>query len=311
MSSPSALPMSIVVPVCNEEGNVEVLYREILDLGLNIMEVIFVDDGSRDRTIDIISQLASADKRIKAISFSRNFGHQAALYAGLHLSKGELVVIMDGDLQHPPALIPVLLDKLNEGYDIVSAKRTDTENAGPFKRWSSRLFYRALNFIAETNIEEGVADFRLMNRKVADSILLFEERELFLRGIFSWIGFRSANVGFKAPSRANGASKYSFTKMASLGLKGAVSFSLKPLRVSLVIGSMVSILAFAFATYSIISYLNGKTVPGWTSIITAVMFIGGIQLLVLGLMGEYLASLFKEVKKRPMFIIDKKINLDA
>lgn len=303
--------LSIVVPVCDEEENIDALYQGIMSSGTEIHEIILVDDGSRDGTFHRIENLARRDDRVKAISFSRNFGHQAALFAGLHMAKGELVVIMDGDLQHPPELIPLLFAKYMEGYDIVSAKRTATEDAGIFKKWSSRLFYRFLNFISDTRIEENVADFRLMNRKVVDSILRFEESELFLRGIISWIGFRSATIGFKAPPRIKGNSKYSISGMMRLGLKGALSFSYKPLRISLVIGILVSLSAFCFGMYSIWVYYQGKTVRGWTSIITAIMFIGGIQLIVLGLMGEYIASLFREVKKRPMFIIDRTVNTDA
>ena len=311
MKTASSPDLSIVVPVFNEEENIDVLYQGIISSGPEVSEIIFVDDGSMDRTFERIEELAGRDTRVKAISFSRNFGHQAALFAGLRLAGGELVVIMDGDLQHPPELIPLLLAKYREGYDIVSAKRTGTEDAGIFKRWSSRAFYRFLNFISETRIEENVADFRLMNRKVVENILKFEERELFIRGIISWIGFRTATISFKAPPRARGSSKYSLSRMMRLGLKGTVSFSYKPLRISLVAGIIVSMAAFCFGIFSIAAYYQGRTVPGWTSIITAVMFIGGIQLIVLGLMGEYIASLFREVKKRPMFIIDRTINTDA
>ena len=311
MNSSQALPgISIVIPVFNEAGNIRDLYLELKALGLNIAEIIFIDDGSQDESLEIICTLSSADHRVKGLSFSRNFGHQAALLAGMHVAKGELIVIMDGDRQHPPSIIPQMLNKLEEGFDLVSGKRINTENAGLLKNWSSTLFYKFLNFIADTNIEENVADFRLFNRKVLDSILMFEERELFVRGIFSWIGFRTATVPFTAPERRNGSSKYSWAKMTSLGLKGAVSFSFKPLRISLLMGIIVSFVAFCFGIFSIISHYRGNTVPGWTSIITAVMFIGGVQLIVLGLIGEYISSLFAEVKKRPLFIIDRKINLD-
>ena len=311
MNSSQSLPgISVVIPIYNEAGNITELYNELKALQLQISELIFVDDGSGDGSLDIISGLASHDKRISAISFSRNFGHQAALLAGMHVAKSDFIVIMDGDLQHPPSLIPKMMEKLDEGYDMVSGKRLNTENAGVFKNWSSKLFYRFLNFIADTNIEENVADFRLFNRKVLNAILQFEEREIFIRGVFSWIGFKTTTIPFTAPSRKNGTTKYSWSKMTSLGLRGAVSFSFKPLRLSLLIGSIVSIIAFGFGVFSIISHYRGNTVPGWTSIITAVMFIGGVQLIVLGLIGEYISSLFAEVKKRPLFIVDRKINLD-
>jgi dolichol-phosphate mannosyltransferase len=305
-----SLSISVVIPVCNEAGNIDDLLFELNRTGLNIREMIFVDDGSQDDTLSLICGQAEKDKRIKAISFSRNFGHQAALLAGMRVAKSDLTVIMDGDLQHPPSVIPIMLAKLQEGYDIVSAKRVNSENEVALKRWSSSFYYRLINFIADTNIEENVADFRIFNRKVLSSILEFREREVFVRGLFSWIGFRNTTVPFTAPPRKNGKSKYSWSSMISLGLKGAVSFSFKPLRISLLIGLVVSLVAFGFGIFSIISYYENKTVPGWTSMITAVMFMGGIQLLVLGLMGEYISSLFTEVKQRPLFIIDRKVNLD-
>lgn len=300
--------ISIVIPIFNESENIHLLYRELMDTRVAIAELIFVDDGSTDNSLEQIETLAKADPRVKAISFSRNFGHQAALIAGMHTAAGELILIMDGDLQHPPSLIPEMLAKHQEGFDLVSARRVDTEQASLLKKWSSGLYYRFLNFIAETHIEEQVADFRLFSRKVLESVLKFEEREPFVRGIFSWVGFRTAVVPFQAPPRQHGSTKYSWTRMMSLGIRGAVSFSFKPLRISLMLGTIVSIIAFAFGIFSIAAYFRGQTVPGWTSIITAVMFIGGVQLIVLGLIGEYLATLFREVKKRPLFIVDRKIN---
>jgi dolichol-phosphate mannosyltransferase len=256
-----------------------------------------------------IERLALDDHRVKAISFSRTFGHQAALLAGMQMATADTILIMDGDLQHPPSLIPGLINKYNEGYDLVSAKRMDTASISTMKKWSSSLFYRFLNFIADTRIEENVADFRIFNRKVLESILQFEEREVFLRGIFSWIGFRTTTVSFIAPARSNGQSKYSWANMVGLGLKGAISFSFKPLRISLLIGVVFSLIAFGFAIFAVLSHLNGKTVEGWTSIIIAIMLFGGIQLMATGLLGEYVARLFTETKKRPMFLVDRKINI--
>lgn len=301
-------PVSIIIPIWNEEGNILALYGAIKETGVPIHEIIFVDDGSTDQSLHHIEALSQQDPAVKAISFSRNFGHQAALIAGMHSAKAEHIIIMDGDLQHPPSLIPSLLKKYHEGFDLVSAKRLDGPQTGALKKWSSSLYYKLLNFMAETHIEENVADFRVFNRKVLDAILQFNETELFVRGIFSWIGFKTATVPFEAPRRNHGQSKYSLGRMMSLGVKGAVSFSFKPLRISLLAGTLVSIIAFAFGIFSIISYYQGKTLPGWTSIITAIMFIGGVQLIVLGLIGEYIASMFKEVKKRPLFIVDRKIN---
>lgn len=301
-------PVSIIIPIWNEEGNIFPLYKAIKETGVFIHEIIFVDDGSTDQSLAQIEALSAEDPTIKAISFSRNFGHQAALIAGMHSANAELIIIMDGDLQHPPAIIPSLINKHEEGFDLVSAKRIDSAQTGALKKWSSSMYYKLLNFMAETHIEENVADFRLFNRKVLNAILQFNETELFVRGIFSWIGFKTTTVPFEAPRRNHGKSKYSYGRMISLGVKGAVSFSFKPLRISLLAGTIVSLIAFAFGIFSIVSYYQGKTLPGWTSIITAIMFIGGVQLIVLGLIGEYIASMFKEVKKRPMFIVDRKIN---
>jgi dolichol-phosphate mannosyltransferase len=301
-------PVSIIIPIWNEEGNIFPLYKAIKETRVFIHEIIFVDDGSTDQSLAQIEALSVEDPTVKAISFSRNFGHQAALIAGMHSANAELIIIMDGDLQHPPAIIPSLINKYEEGFDLVSAKRIDGAQTGALKKWSSSMYYKLLNFMAETHIEENVADFRLFNRKVLNAILQFNETELFVRGIFSWIGFKTTTVPFEAPRRNHGKSKYSFGRMISLGVKGAVSFSFKPLRISLLAGTIVSLIAFAFGIFSIVSYYQGKTLPGWTSIITAIMFIGGVQLIVLGLIGEYTASMFKEVKKRPMFIVDRKIN---
>lgn len=309
MYDSSMQPLSIVVPVYNEAQNIPLLYSALNNSHVEFTELIFVDDGSIDSSLNAIADLASGDSRVKAISFSRNFGHQAALIAGLHAVHGSWILIMDGDLQHPPEVIPQMITAAKQGYDMVSARRIETRKAGPLKQWTSSMYYRLLNFIADTHIEKDVADFRLFNEKILQSILQFEERELFVRGIFSWIGFRTTTVAYQAPPRQHGKSKYSWPSMMSLGIKGAISFSFKPLRISLLIGTIVSLIAFAMGIYSIVAHYKGNTLPGWTSIITAVMFMGGVQLLVLGLIGEYIASMFKEIKKRPLFIIDKKINL--
>jgi glycosyltransferase involved in cell wall biosynthesis len=302
--------ISIIVPILNEAGNIEPLFHEIKKHCPLPFELIWVDDGSEDNSMAEVERLAKDNIWIKAISFSRTFGHQSALLAGMQLASADIIIIMDGDLQHPPSLLPTLISKFNEGYDLVSAKRMHTASINPMKKWASSLFYGFLNFIADTRIEENVADFRIFNRKVLKSILSFEERELFLRGIFSWIGFKTTTVSFEAPARSRGRSKYSWSKMAGLGLKGVLSFSFKPLRISLLIGVVISLAAFCFAIFAMIAHLNGRTVEGWTSIIIAVMLFGGIQLMAIGLLGEYVARLFTETKKRPLFLINKKININ-
>ncbi|MCO5237478.1 MAG: glycosyltransferase family 2 protein [Chitinophagaceae bacterium] len=301
--------ISIIIPIYDEEENIYPLYEEIKIITPPAFEVIWVDDGSTDDSLKKIAAISASDDRVKCISLSRNFGHQAALLAGLRFAKGESIIIMDGDFQHPPSLIPLFLEKLSAGYDIVSGKRTTTENISYLKKTSSRFYYKLINFLSDTHIEENTADFRAFNRKVLNVILQFDEKEIFLRGIFSWIGFKKNIVNYKSPERKFGYSKYSSAKMFRLGVKGVLSFSFKPLRISLVIGTIISIVAFIFAINAVIAYLSGHTVPGWTSLIIAVMMFGGIQLLFLGLIGEYIASLFTEIKNRPLYIIDQTINI--
>lgn len=302
--------VSILIPVMNEAENILPLYYEIKKYTPEDFEIIFVNDGSTDDTIFEIKQLSAKDSRVRCISFSRNFGHQNALMAGIDYAEGEYVITMDGDLQHPPSFIPQILTCLDNGFDIVLTHRRKTENQGILKKLFTKLFYRLINFLSDIPIEENVSDFRGFSSKVMLTIRKFEERDLFLRGLFSWIGYKKTVISFDAPSRRHGASKYTFAAMVRLGLKGTTSFSFKPLRISLLIGTIVSLISFLLLIITIVNYFQGKTVPGWASLMTAVTFMGGIQLLVIGLMGEYIASLFRESKKRPLYIIDELINVD-
>lgn len=301
--------ISIIIPVYNEEENIPLVCKETALFVKEPYELIFVDDGSTDRTLFAIEAEAISSNQIKCISLSRNFGHQNALMAGMQYASGDRIVIMDGDLQHPPSLIPALMNKLGEGYDLVQTRRRTTQNIGLGKKILAVIFYKFINAISDTRIEPNVADFKAFNRKVLESILQFKERELFLRGIFSWIGFKSITIGFEAPARIHGITKYSFTRMLKLALKGTTSFSFKPLRVALLFGSIISLAAFAFAIFALVSFFQGNTVPGWASMIIAIMFLGGTQLLAIGLLGEYIASLFTETKKRPLYLVNKTINL--
>ncbi|MDB5202388.1 MAG: glycosyltransferase [Ferruginibacter sp.] len=300
--------LSIIVPVFNEAQNIPVLLAELRKYCPPGTSFLFVDDGSTDETFQVIETAAKTDKQVQCISFSRNFGHQNALMAGMQACKTDRAIIMDGDLQHPPSLIPQILEKLDAGYDLVQTKRLATEKIAGGKKLLSRYFYGFINSISDTRIEPNVADFKGFTRKVLDSVLQFKERELFLRGIFSWIGFKTITLPFEAPPRLHGVTKYSYTKMMRLALKGTTSFSFKPLRIALFTGTLISLFAFGFALFALLAYFKGNTVPGWASMIIAIMFLGGTQLLAIGLMGEYIASLFTETKQRPLFLIDKTIN---
>jgi polyisoprenyl-phosphate glycosyltransferase len=301
--------VSIIVPVLNEADNIFPLYAEVKNHCPDDFELLWVDDGSTDTTLAEIQLLAINDKRVKCLSLSKNFGHQNALIAGINYVTGDYIITMDGDLQHPPSLIPQLIKLLDEGNDIVFTKRDGNGKIPLTKKLSSTLFYKIINFLSDINIAPGSADFRAFNNKVLKSVKQFEEREIFLRGIFSWVGFKNTCINFTAPERKNGVTKYSYNKMLRLALKGTTSFSFKPLRLSLMVGALVSLFAFAFAIFALISYFNGVTITGWASIIIAVMLLGGIQLLVIGLLGEYIAGMFIEIKKRPVYLIKDKINI--
>jgi len=301
--------ITIVVPVYNEEENVIPLYEEVKKY-VPEFEMLLVDDGSTDRTLLSIQEIAQRDEHVKCISLSRNFGHQNALMAGLQFASGNIIITMDGDLQHPPSYIPQMILKLNEGFDMVVTKRIKTENISWFKKVYASIFYRFINSISDTYVEPNASDFRAFNRKVLNSILLSKEKELFLRGIFSSIGFKTTTISYNAPDRKYGKSKYSFSKMSRLALKGITAFSFKPSRVAIITGMLISLAAFGFGVFAMIAYFKGDTVPGWASTIIAIMLLGGTQLLAIGLLGEYIASLFVESKSRPLFIIDKKINID-
>ena len=300
--------ISVIIPVYNEAENILPLHIELLKYCTDPVEFIFIDDGSTDSTFDCIEKLAALDSRVSCLSFSRNFGHQNALMAGMENASGEIILMMDGDLQHPPSLIPEMIEKINQGFDLVNTKRKKTAEISFIKKISGSFFYGFINRISETTIEENAADFKAFNRKVLESVLQFKEKDLFLRGIFSWIGFSATTLQFDSPARKFGKTKYSFSKMLRLALKGTPSFSYKPLRIALFFGTIISMAAFGFGIFALAAYFKGDTIPGWASLIIAMMILGGTQLLAIGLMGEYIASLFTEAKQRPRFLINKKIN---
>jgi len=301
------------VPVYNEAANLEVLYASlhaVLEEMGRSYEVIFVDDGSSDGTFEVVKQLHEQNPAVKGYSFSRNFGHQTALFAGLSKSNGEVVISMDGDMQHPPDMIPVLLEKYEEGYDIVNTKRIDAKSTGLFKKLTSRWYYKMLNALSDVPIEPAAADFRLMNRKSVEALNSLPETHRFTRGLVGWMGFKQAIIPYQAAPRHAGSSKYTFFKMLRFGLDGIVSFSVKPLRIAFYTGVMVSIAALLYAIYAIMQHILGSTVEGWTSILVSVLFIGGVTLLSLGVIGEYIARIFNEVRRRPMYFFKDQTNDD-
>ena len=298
--------LSVVVPVFNELDNLRPLWsrlQPVLErLGVPF-EVLFVDDGSRDGSFALVRQMHEADPRIGGISLSSNFGHQVALMAGLQHATGRLVITMDGDLQHPPELIPTLVEKQREGYEIVNTRRLDARDSDPIKRGSSRLFYRLMNALSDVPIEPAAADFRLMTRTAVDAFLQITERDRFTRGLVSWMGFRQAIVEYQAEPRRHGRSKYTLGRMLRFGLDGITSFSSRPLRLSFYSGLVLSAAALIYALYAVWQFFSGETIQGWTSILLTLLIIGGAILIHLGIVGEYIARIFNEAKARPLYFV--------
>ena len=303
--------LDLIVPCYNEEEVLPLFYETIRKLAVQMptvqLQLIFVNDGSRDKTYDVIQSFAEEDERVKFISFSRNFGKEAAMLAGMRLSTAEIVGILDADLQHPPQLIPQMLSALvEENYDIAAGCRQDRSGESKLKSSLSRLFYKISNKISDANIEEGAQDFRLMKRKVVDAILSMPEYNRFSKGIFSWVGFKTKWFPHENAKRAAGKTKWSFTGLTSYAMDGIVNFSTVPLKISLYLGSFSSALGLIYALYIIIrTLLFGSDVAGYPSIICAIMIFGGFILLSLGVLGEYIARIYMEVKNRPIYIIDK------
>jgi polyisoprenyl-phosphate glycosyltransferase len=303
--------VNIVVPVFNEEENIPELIAQVQDVFETLpysYSFIIVDDGSTDNTLDVLRKAAAADKSIRFISLSRNFGHQNALKAGLDHARGDCVISMDGDLQHPPELIPTLLQYWENGYDVVYTLRKDDEaNTGYFKRKTSHLFYKIMNRLAGLEMEKGSADFRLLSKKVLYILQGIDEHELFFRGLVKWVGFRQIGVEYKAKARTKGQSKYSFKKMMQFAVQGITSFSTKPLYIAAYLGFIFSLLAVLYVPYAVASYLLGHIVSGWASIIVTIAFFGGLQLSILGIIGLYIGKIFMQGKRRPFYII-KEVN---
>jgi glycosyltransferase involved in cell wall biosynthesis len=301
------MKLSVLLPVRDEAPVIPDLIPRLtnaLDALDESWEVIFVDDGSRDSSWALLEAAAEHDERIRAVRFSRNFGHQIALSAGLRLATGDAVVTMDSDLQHPPEVIPSLLAKALEGFDVVYAVRSTSDSASWFKRTSARSFYWLLNHISSLDFPQAGGDFRYMSRRVVDALLAMPERHRFLRGMTRWVGYEQATIEYHRAERAGGESKYSLRKMVAFAWDAIVSFSSVPLRVASTLGFACSFLGLVYLTYVIaIRLFTEKAVEGWTSVVAAVLILGGVQLLCLGIIGQYLGRMYDEVKQRPLFLI--------
>lgn len=301
------MKLSLIVPVFNEEQSLSLFYQTVRrepSLQAHQVEIVFINDGSTDRTGEYAQAIALADPLVVLIDFSRNFGKEAALFAGLDHASGEAAVPMDVDLQDPVEVVSQLIEQWQKGADVVLAKRRDRSSDGPLKRYSARLFYQLLNRIAHTPIEENVGDFRLLDRQVVDVIKALPEQQLFMKGVLSWAGFKVAIIEYDRPARAVGSSKFNGWKLWNLALEGITSFSTLPLRLWSYIGGAISILAVLYAVYMALDKIVfGNSVPGYPSLMTAILFLGGVQLIGIGILGEYVGRIYMEAKHRPRYIV--------
>lgn len=307
--------LSVVVPVFNEADNLPALYDALIRQldALNLpAEIVFVNDGSSDDSLAVLRRLSSQDERAKVVGLSRNFGHQCCITAGIEHASGDAVIVMDADLQHPPELIPQMVARWREGYQVVYTLREDATDTGLLKRWTSSAFYKCINAVSEVPIIANAADFRLMDRAVVNCLLSMPERSRFLRGMISWVGFRQIGLPYVAAPRHAGKSKYSLRKMLSLALQGITSFSSVPLRLSAYIGFVTAVSVIPYAVWGVYAKLfTDQAVHGWASLEVSVLFLGGVQLMSLGIIGEYVSRIYTEVKGRPIYITDELIGFDA
>jgi len=306
--------VSIIIPVFNEENNIPQFYQRVLDVmekSGESYEFVFIDDGSTDNSFQVISNLRKNDKSIKFIQFSRNFGQQIALSAGIDHATGEAAIMMDADLQHPPELIPELIRKWKEGYDIVYTIRKENKGYGYFRKITSHYYYSLMTKLLKIDIQEGAADFRLLSRPVLDSLKNCKERNRFIRGLVFWVGYKRFAIPYIADVRFTGKTKYSFNKMLQVAICGITSFSSVPLYIASVLGFLIAGFSFLYAVFAIYEkFFSNKVLPGWTSILVSVLFLGGVQLIAIGILGEYLARVYEEVKQRPLYIVKKMIGLN-
>jgi len=311
-SMPISLPsVDIIIPLCNEEEALPALHQQlcaVIDHMPYDFKICYVDDGSKDGTQKILQGFIEQDKRVIGLELSRNFGHQAALTAGLDQASGDFVITMDGDGQHPPELIPEMIKLAESGYDVVIAQRVEADTTS-FKFFTSRLFYRLINTIGDTNIQAGAADFRLLQKHVVDSLRTMREYHRLLRGMVAWMGYRSIILPYNQPTRLGGKTKYSFRKMIRLAAHATFSFSLIPLYLGISVGAVFLLLAFAEVIYVLSFWISGNQAslaPGWSSLMFVLLFVGGSLMITLGFIGIYVGYIFQEVKGRPIYLVKEK-----
>jgi glycosyltransferase involved in cell wall biosynthesis len=307
--------VAIVIPCFNEEGNLRETHRRVtqtISQAVHEYELVYVDDGSSDSTPQMLRKLQTDDPHVRVVYLSRNFGHQFAVTAGLAHARGDAVVIMDADLQDPPEVVHDMIEKWQEGYDVVYGVRTDREGETRFKLLTASLFYRLIRWLSDTEIPLDTGDFRLLDRKVVDAIVAMPERDRFVRGMVSWTGFRQIGVPYRRAARFAGETKYPLTKMVRFAIDGILSFSIKPLRLSTLMGFVSAGLALLVIFYALgMRLFTQRWVTGWTALIIAILFLGGAQLISLGIIGEYIGRLYGEAKRRPLYLVRETLGMDV
>ncbi|MEZ4414457.1 MAG: glycosyltransferase family 2 protein [Gemmatimonadota bacterium] len=307
--------LSVVVPVFNEEQVIQAFYDRATTALSTIpgwdLELVFVDDGSADQSFALLNALAGRDTRVKVLRFSRNFGHQIAITAGVDHASGDAVAVIDSDLQDPPEVIADMVAKLEEGYDVIYGQRVDRQGETRLKLWTAAAFYRLLKRLVKIEIPVDVGDFRLMSRRAVLELRLMREKDRFVRGLVSWVGFRQTGVPYRREARFAGATKYPMGKMLKFALDGITAFSTVPLKLATWLGYAASAFAFVYLVSVFVQKAVGVTVEGWATIMVAMLFLGGVQLICLGILGEYIGRIFNEIKPRPMYVVADRVNLTA
>ncbi|WP_129727007.1 glycosyltransferase family 2 protein [Ectobacillus funiculus] len=298
---------SIIIPVYNEEAVVEETYRRLTGVMKSLQEsyeLLFINDGSKDRTAEIVEGISKRDHSVKLLDFSRNFGHQIAITAGMDYARGEAIIIIDADLQDPPELIPDMIEKWKDGYEVVYAKRAKRKGETLFKKWTAAIFYRTLRSLTEVDIPIDTGDFRLMDRRVCEAMRSVREKNRFVRGLVSWVGFRQTAIEYERDERFAGETKYPLKKMLRFSMDGITSFSHKPLRLATYLGFLISFSSFIYLLVSVCQRLfTTNTVSGWTSLIACVLLLNGVILILLGILGEYVGRIYDETKGRPLYLL--------